>query len=137
MKKYVIKIVFVLLIGLICPWSASAEVEWRIEQTIKLDKKPIDMVMSAGGAYLFALTEDGIVHAYDSDGNLKAEINVGKNVDTIACGPRENVLVLKSKRNKEIQKIVFDFIEHINIEGFPFRGNADAPVVIALFTDYQ
>ena len=95
------------------------------------------MAMSVGGTYLFALTEDGIVHAYDTEGNIKGEIYVGKKVDSIACGPQENILILKSKKNREIQKLVFDFIEHINIEGSPYRGNADAPIVIAVFTDYQ
>ena len=137
MKRYTIKIVLILLLSLICPWSASAEVEWQLEQVINLDKKPIDMVMSARGTYLFVLTDDGIVHVFDSEGAIKGEIDVEKNVDTIACGPDENILLLKSKKNKEIQKISVEFVENINIEGFPYKGNADAPVVIAVFTDYQ
>ena len=95
------------------------------------------MVMSARGTYMFVLTDDGIVRAYDSDGSIKGEIDVEKNIDGIACGPKENILLLKSKKDKKIQKINFEFIENINIEGFPFKGNADASVVIAVFTDYQ
>lgn len=123
--------------GLICPWSASAEIEWRVEQTIKLNNKPIDTATSVRGTYLFALTEDGVVHAYDSDGNIKGEFTVGKNVDDISCGSEENVLILNSKKNKELKKIVFEFIEKIDTAGSPFKGNADAPVAIAVFTDYQ
>lgn len=137
MKRHIVKIAFVLLLGLACPWSASAEVEWQLEQTINLDNKPIDIVMSARGTYMFVLTDDGVIRTYDSDGSIKGEINVEKNVDGIACGPEENILILKNKKNKNVQKIKLEFIEKINIEGFPYKGNADAPVVIAVFTDYQ
>ena len=138
MNRYRITIAVVLLLGIIiCPGLASAEIDWWIDQTIKLDEKPLDTAMSVSGTYLFALTDDGIVHAYDSDGNIKGEIYVGKNVDHIDCGPEENILILNSKKNREIQKIVFEFIEAINTEGSPFKGNADAPIVIAVFTDYQ
>ena len=137
MKGYFIKTVLVLLLSLICSWSASAEVEWQLEQIIHLDKKPIDMVMSARGTYLFVLTNDGIVHVYDSSGDIKGEIDVEKNVDGIACGPSENILLLKSKKNKQITKISVEFVEDINIKGSPYKGNIDAPVVIAVFTDYQ
>ena len=137
MNRYSIKIAVVLLLGLICPGLASAEIDLRIEQTIKLDEKPIDTAVSVKGTYLFVLTDDGIVHTYDSDGNVKGEFYVGENVDKIACGHNDNILILSSKKNREVQKIVFDFIEVINIEGSPYKGNADAPIVIVVFTDYQ
>lgn len=137
MKKHSLGITVVLLLGLVCAGPASAEIDWRIEQTIMLDENPVDVAVSAKGTYLFALTDDGIVHAYDSEGNVKGEIFVGKHVDSIACGSQETDLILSSRKKKEIQKVTFDFIEVINTEGSPFKGRADAPVVIAVFTDYQ
>ncbi len=137
MKKYSIKIAVILLLGIICPGLASAEIDWRMEQIIKLDEKPVDMVVSVKGTYLFVLTDDGVIHAYDSEGNVEGEIFVGKEVDKIACGSKDNIIFLKCTKKKEIQKIVFDFIKVINTEGSPFKGNADAPIVIAVFTDYQ
>lgn len=126
-----------MLIVLAFPWPASAKIEWEIDQVINPGEKPLDMVTSNRGTYLFILTDDGIVHVYDSDGNIKDEINVGKNVDHIACGSKENILLLKSKKSEEIQKIAFEFIEKINTAGSPYKGKADAPVVIVEFTDYQ
>ena len=138
-KRHIIKITFVLLLCLICPWSASAEVEWELQQTINMEKKPIDMVVSARGTYLFVLTDDGIVHVYDSDGSYKGEIRCREKISTIiACGRgRKHSHPEKQKEINEIQKIDIEFVEEINIEGFPYKGNADAPVVIAVFTDYQ
>ena len=137
MGKKAFLIISALLLGLVYAFSATAEIEWHVEQTIKLKKKPIDTCLSVRGTYLFTLTNDGIIHAYDSEGNVKGEIFVGEHVDSIACGPNENVIILKSKKKKEVQTISFDFVEVINTEGSPFKGNADAPIVIAVFTDYQ
>lgn len=137
MKRYLIKIFFLVCMCLICPLSESAEVDWQAQQTIKLEKKPVDVIMSSRGSYIFILTEDGIIHIYNPAGTLKGQINAGKNVDSIACGPDENLLILKSKKNNEIRTIVLEFIKDINIKGSPFKGNADAPVVIVVFTDYQ
>ncbi|MGD9159736.1 MAG: thioredoxin domain-containing protein [Desulfobacteraceae bacterium] len=137
MKRYLIKIIFLICMCLICPLSASAEVDWSVQQIIDFEQKPVDIVMSSRGSYMYVLTEDGIIHIYDSSGNLKGRIEAGKNVDQIASGSKENILILKSKKNKEIRTISVEFIKEINIEGSPYKGNADAPVVIVVFTDYQ
>ncbi len=137
MKRYILKFIFFVCMCLIFSWSVSAEVDWQVQRIINLEKKPVDMVMSSRGSYMFVLTDDGIVHVYDSSGHLKGQIDAGKNVDNIACGPNENLLVLKSKKDKEIRTITIDFIQDINIEGSPFMGNVDAPIVIVDFTDYQ
>ena len=84
------------------------------------------MVMSSRGSYLFVLTDDGIIHVYDSVGNLKGQVEAGKDVDKIACGQSENLLILKYKKSKEIKKIVIDFIQDIDIEGSPYKGNKNA-----------
>lgn len=137
MKRYFVKTIFLFCMCLVCPSSAFAEVDWQILHTINMEKKPVDVVMSARGTYTFILTDDGIVHVYDSEGNLKGQIDVGKNVDSLACGPQENLLILKSKKDKEIRTIIVDIIQDINIAGSPYKGNIHAPVVIVDFTDYQ
>ena len=136
-KRYFVGVIFIMFVCLICSWSASAEVDWQVQQTVNLEKKPIDVAVSARGSYLFILTDDGIVHVYDKVGNLKGQIEAGKNVDGITCGPDENLLILKNKKQREVRKIIVEYIKNIDIEGSPYRGNADAPVVIVVFTDYQ
>lgn len=137
MKRYSLSVAFNLFLSLICAWSAIAEVEWQVQKALNLENTPLDMAMSAGGSWLFVLTDDGIVHVYNSVGILEDRMEVGKHIDSIAAGPEENILILKSKKEKTVQHIVFDFVQDINIEGSPYKGNADAPVVIAVFNDYQ
>jgi hypothetical protein len=52
-------------------------------------------------------------------------------------GPREDVLLLTSGNAKTVQIITLDFIQEINISESPFKGNADAPVAVTTFTDFQ
>ncbi len=130
-------IICIFIFCIFIPLQVLAEVEWQTQMTFNLDKKPVDMVMSIRGSYLFVLTEDGIVHVYDSNYNLKGEIKAGKDTDSIAGGPDDNILLLKSKKKREIRSILVEFIQKINIEGAPFMGREDAPVVMIIFTDYQ
>lgn len=137
MKRYSLIIVLTFFLSLVCAWSTSAKVEWQVRKTINLKKAPLDMAISAGGSWLFVLTDDGIVHIYDSLGELKDQMDVGKDIDGIAAGPEENILLLKNKKDKTVQSISFDFVYNINIAGCPYKGNPNAPVVIIVFNDYQ
>lgn len=39
--------------------TSLALVEWNIQKTIKMDKPPVDVVVSADGKKIFVLTETG------------------------------------------------------------------------------
>jgi hypothetical protein len=62
---------------------------------------------------------------------------VGKSVEGIKVGPREDVLLLTSGKDKTVQLITLDFIQEINVSGSPFKGNADAPVAVTTFDDFE
>ncbi|MEJ2233831.1 MAG: hypothetical protein P8X67_07895, partial [Syntrophobacterales bacterium] len=68
---------------------------------------------------------------------LEDTISVGKSIEGIKVGPREDVLLLTSGQDKTVQLILLDFIQEINVSGSPFKGNSDAPVAIATFNDFQ
>ena len=44
---------------------------------------------------------------------------------------------LVSSKKKIVQVAVLDFVQEINTSGSPFRGAANAPVTLVLFTDFQ
>jgi len=62
---------------------------------------------------------------------------VGSQVDSIEVGPWEDVILLVSKKDKEVQILLLDFIKDIDLSNSPFKGPADAPVKIAVFSDFQ
>ena len=58
-------------------------------------------------------------------------------MDAIKPGPREDILFLSSRKDMTVKLITLDFIRNIDVSGAPFKGAADAPVVIAVFDDFE
>lgn len=116
---------------------AIAEVEWAIKQTLDMKTTPVDVAVTPDWQKLFILTDDGVVQIYSGNGTLIDSITVGTHVDKITAGPQGNVLILKSAQDKKIQIVTLDFIQQINVSGSPYKGVDDAPVVIAVFSDFE
>ena len=114
-----------------------AAVEWGLLKTYNIEVTPLDIAISKYGRWVFVLTEKGEILIYSGDGALDGKIPVGNFIDGIKPGPTENILLLSSRKDKKVQVIAFDFIQKINVDGSPFRGPVDAPVVIAVFADFQ
>ena len=114
-----------------------ATVEWDIQKTLNLKDAPLDVAVSLSGRWIFVLTQSGNVQMYTPDGRLEETIPVGPRVDGIRVGPREDLLLLSSKADKTVQMVLLDFIRPINVTGSPSKGPADAPVVIAVFSDFE
>jgi hypothetical protein len=116
---------------------AADAVEWSILKTLKLEAAPIDVAVSADGRRIFVLTDQGKILIYDPNAVQEDEIDVGADVDKIQVGPEGDILFLNSRTNKTVKVISLDFIQNINVSGSPFKGPADAPIVIAVFDDFQ
>lgn len=131
--------VFLMSLAILLVWVASsnATVEVNVVKTLNLKEKPRDTAMTLNGKWLYILTEKGEILIYASNGKLKETIFVGEHVESIKVGPREDVLLLTSGKEKTVQIITLDFIQVINISGSPFKGNPDAPVVVATFNDFE
>ena len=134
MKRILLLIV---LIGAVFSSSAPAAVDWKIQQTLNLDAAPVDMAVSLNGKWIFVLTDQGTINIYSPGGVFKDKLPVGKHIDQIKAGPREDVLLLKSRQNKTVQVLILDFIQQINVSGYPFKGPADAPVTLVVFSEFQ
>ena len=124
---------------LLFTWLASspATVEWDVAGTLNLKDKALDAAIALNGKWIFVLTDKGEILIYSSDGKLEDTISVGKGVESIKVGPREDVLLLTRGKDKTVQIITLDFIQEINISGSPFKGKADAPVAVATFNDFE
>ena len=114
-----------------------AEVQFRLLDSKTLDAAPIDMAVSTNGRWLFVLTNEGEVVIFSSDDQRMETIKVGKHLDRIEVGATEETLFLMSRKAKKVVTISLDFTKRINVVGAPFKGPADAPVEIVLFTDFN
>ena len=125
------------LLFLAIPLQAGAEVEWRIENTFKTGQPPLDVAVSADGKSIFVLTADGSILVYDRNGKLEDTINVGDHIDHIRVGPGGEQLFVTSRQNRTVEVIALDFVRQINVTGSPSMGRTDAPVILAVFSDFQ
>ena len=131
--------VCILLIALFFCFSAmaQAEVEKGASKILKLDAKPIDMAVSADGKYTFILAKGGKILIFDSSGALKDTLKVSDSVVSIGTSPGGDSLLLADSKSDTLELLQISFVVDIDIAGLPYKGPADAPVVIAVFSDYQ
>jgi len=126
-----------LLIGVFVSAPNHAAVDVTIHKTLNLEETPLDTAMSVGGKFIFILTDQRKVLVYTPDGKLRDTIPLDTSVDYIKAGPREDILLLVSSEKKTVQVALLDFVQEIHVNGSPFKGAADAPVTVVLFTDFQ
>ncbi|PID75558.1 MAG: hypothetical protein CSA20_04550 [Deltaproteobacteria bacterium] len=112
-------------------------VEWQEIMTWDVGAKSLDMVHSLDGKFVFFLTEDGQVKIFDQIGQLQGEIPVGPDVSAIDISPLGEMLYLVDNTKGTFTAVSVAFVYEIDTEGAPFKGPADAPVTLTLFTDFQ
>jgi hypothetical protein len=137
MNSRIAKFLLTLLLLFTLVAHSHAEVEWTLHKTFKTQHPPRDVETSVNGKWVFILTEQGEILIYASNGVLRDTIDVGDSIDSIKAGPRGDILFLSSRTDSTVQLITLDFIQNINVSGSPFKGLADAPVAIAVFSDFQ
>jgi DNA-binding beta-propeller fold protein YncE len=117
--------------------QVSANVEWAVKQTLKIGDTPLDVAVSPEWQKLFILTDKGEILIYSASGVLADKITVGSHADQIIVGPQGNTLILRNSKTKEVQIVSLSFIQDIDVSGSPFKGPENAPVVIAVFSDFE
>jgi hypothetical protein len=137
MKQKILIFLAAFLTMMVFSAESFARVEWDVQQKLKMDTPPVDVAVSTDGKWIFVLNDSGTILIYSSNGKLEDKISVGSHVDQIRVGPKDNLLLLSSRKNKTVELLTIDFINKINISGSPFKGSADAPVVVAVFSDFQ
>ncbi len=105
--------------------------QWQLPYT------PADMVQSVDGKYIFVLTDNHKLLIYEANGNLKASADVDPGVVAIDTDARGEQILLVDKEAKTFTSFSIDFVAEVDITGSPFKGNPDAPVTVAVFSDYE
>ena len=137
MKSIFWKVILLCFFWMVTVPVAFATVEWEILNTLRLNAPPLDMAVSPDGKTVYVLTHNGKILVYTVDGRLTDKIDVNKQIDQIKVGPRGERLFAASRQNKTVEIIALEFIEALSIKGSPYKGDKDAPVVIAEFSDFE
>jgi hypothetical protein len=124
-------------IGILFPQVTQADFERRILKDLDLKSTPLDVAPSPDGQRLFILTAGEIlVYSFQED-KISDRIPVDKEFDRISSLPSGDMLTITSSSKKALQIILLEAIHKIDVTEHPFKGPKDAPVTIAVFTDYQ
>ena len=127
----------VLAVMVLPPVAAPAAVDMKIARDLKLAAAPLDVAVAPDGRNIYVLTASGEVLVFDAQGNQEDVIAVGKDIKAIAIGAGGDTLVLVSPDQQRVRLADLEFIHAINTAGSPFKGKAEAPVVVAVFSDFQ
>jgi DNA-binding beta-propeller fold protein YncE len=129
-------IVFLVVsVGFVDP--VSAELEWTFRQPVPLTSAPLDNAVSADGQLLYMLSAGEIVVYSLTRNKAINTIPLDREYDNIAVSPKGNSLIVTSSTDKSLKIIDLEFVYQIDISDLPLKGPADAPVTIAVFSDYQ
>ena len=78
-----------------------------------------------------------MVQVFNSQGQLQGSIPVEEGVAGIDIAPQGEMLYLINNKTQTFSSVGVSFVVDVDTSGSPFKGPADAPVTIALFTDFE
>ena len=129
---------FCMLIVLV-PVSGSlhAKTDWTVVKQFEFSGPVIDMAASSDGSLIFALTSREIVVYSPSENVIESRIPLDETFDRIIFNERNSTLILSGTASNTLKIIRVDKVFEVDVAGMPFRGPENAPVIIAVFDDYQ
>ena len=122
---------------MLSPFPAIAEIDWHMAKQLKVDGKPLDMAMSLDEKSLFVLVRGKVLVYSLLDQSIRGTIPVHEAIDKLRVSPRGDFLILGSSEDRRVDFIQFKIIQEIDVSGLPYKGPKEAPVTIAVFSDYQ
>jgi hypothetical protein len=138
MKKTPLICGIVLIIGLLYATSAMpAQVEWTISGELDLKAPPVDMCASADGKWLYILSAGEVAVYSFAEEKIVNRIAIDKGFDSMIFIKEKNSLVVANRSGNTVQIIQLEEVYQFDTSGLPFQGSKSAPVIIAVFSDYQ
>lgn len=114
-----------------------AALDWSVQKRLQVGAAPVDVAVSLNDKWVFVLNDRGEVLVFSMDGSLKEKIPVGKQISQIKVGPRGDLLYLSNRKGKAVEIIEISFVQNINTLASPYKGPADAPVTMVVFSDFE
>lgn len=131
------RIVILLLGLLLTAGSVCAELEKNLVKRHPLGKQPVDVAQSVSDGRLFVLLETGEVQIFSADGQPQELFMVGEGVTSLEVSPDGQTLYLGNSKSNELQILAIAHVQQLPVGSSAVKGDADAPVTITLFDDFQ
>jgi len=124
--------------GLTTPKSGQDNrVEWAVQQNWSTADKALDMVHSLDGKLVYLLNDKSQVQVYTNKGKLQGSIPVKAGTTAIDIAPRGETLYLINNKDMTFSSVSVSFVVDLDTSGAPFKGLANAPVTMTVFTDFE
>lgn len=121
----------------ISPEGQDNKLEWQVISNWQIDGTPVDLVHSLDGKLVFVLDNQHRVQVYDTNGKLQGRIPVGEGVTAIDIAPQGEALYLIDNKANSFTRVSVGYMYEVDVTGSPIMGKADAPVTVAVFTDFE
>ena len=117
--------------------NSLASVAWSARQVSVMESKSPDVPVSSEGksALGHMLVQD--IRIYGPALESKDGIGFGIQLDRMEVRPNGGTLVAKTQKESTVQETSPQSAQDDNLSFSPFKGKADAPVVISVFSDFQ
>ena len=121
--------------------TSQAKVDWQNKKLLTSDNPILAMAPTFDGKKLFVLSK-GKLSLYDQDGKLVGSTPVDSGMDQLTlsgfqpAGIPEKVFVASSSSG-QVNEVSYSLVIPIDDTDSPFLGNANAPVTVAIFSDFQ
>jgi len=117
--------------------AAHAAFEWKEVRTLPVDIQPLATAASIDGRWLYVLAAGEVLIVSIAENRIETRIPVDAAFDQLAYSPATNSLVLSGRNARIIRVVHLEQIHAFSYEGLAFKGPENAPVTIAVFSDYQ
>ena len=115
----------------------NERIEWKILQNWPTTGQTLDMVHSLDGKFVYILNDNKQVQVFSAQGQLQGAIPVAEGVSSIDIAPQGETLYLINNKDNSFSSVSVSFVVDIDTVGSPFEGPADAPVTVAIFSDFE
>lgn len=125
-------------------WASPGRtaVDLEISRTFKTAGEPLDIAATLDGRWTFVLAKGGKLHVFAENGSLLGTADVDPAMDRIAASGLEAANIpekihLSGSKSKTIQTVSLSLALTIDTKGSPFLGPENAPVTLAVFSDFE
>lgn len=115
----------------------GAQIKGEVIDKRTFAKPPIDMLISSRGTYLYVLLPGGQLEIYGRNSKIAGRIKVDRAFKKLSQGPMDDLLWLSGPTRSDAQLIAVNVVRDIPTAGSPSKGPINAPVTIAVFSDFE
>ena len=130
MRKWLI---VALLLAALPSW---ADVKLGERKAVEGVTGAVDVAVTPDGRRIFVLTDQGEIRVIGANGKLEGAVKVGAGATRIESLGRGERMVVVTKEGK-VEVLRLDFQVEIDVGASPVKGDPKAPVMVAVFTDFQ